>query len=150
MGPQPWWAAGLAIPALILTRRSSKSKPKRAEDSLDGRCASGLMTDDRRTWSAGIVVRCNATRMTLMCAVRRSEEGSDPTFVCERVCTSDRLLRRMGGLSVDPTPNTCVTVCGISGQCTYSAWTRENHSSLPLLQLTSAPPGKLPHAEMAK
>lgn len=46
----------------------------------------------------------------------RSEEGSDPTFVCERVCTSDRLLRRMGGLSKDPTPNTCVTVCGISGQ----------------------------------
>ncbi len=47
--------------------------------------------------------------------LRRSEEGSDPTFVCERVCTSDRLLRRMGGLSKDPTPNTCVTVCGISG-----------------------------------
>ena len=46
---------------------------------------------------------------------RRSEDGSDPTFVCERVCTSDRLLRRMGGLSKDPTPNTCVTVCGISG-----------------------------------
>ena len=25
--------------------------------------------------------------------------GTDPSFVCERVCTSDRLSRRMGGLS---------------------------------------------------
>ena len=45
----------------------------------------------------------------------RPEEGTDPSFVCERVCTSDRLLRRMGGLSKDPTPNTCVTVCGVGG-----------------------------------
>ncbi|KAK9795212.1 hypothetical protein WJX73_001275 [Symbiochloris irregularis] len=44
----------------------------------------------------------------------RLEEGSDPSFLCERVCTSNRLLRRMGGLSKDPTPNTCVTVCGTS------------------------------------
>ncbi|KAK9866692.1 hypothetical protein WJX84_004268 [Apatococcus fuscideae] len=42
------------------------------------------------------------------------QETSDPNFVCERVCTSDSLLRRMGGLSKDPTPNTCVTVCGTS------------------------------------
>lgn len=42
--------------------------------------------------------------------------GADPAFVCERVCTSPRLLRRMGGLSKDPTPNTCVTVCGTSGE----------------------------------
>jgi hypothetical protein len=48
-------------------------------------------------------------------AVHRPEEGTEPTFVCERVCTSDRLLRRMGGLSKDPTPNTCVTVCGVGG-----------------------------------
>ncbi len=25
--------------------------------------------------------------------------GTDPSFVCERVCTSDRLSRRMGGLA---------------------------------------------------
>ncbi|GMH43903.1 hypothetical protein BSKO_11837 [Bryopsis sp. KO-2023] len=48
---------------------------------------------------------------------RRSREqqgGSDPSFFCERVCTSDRLLRRMGGLSKDSSPGTCVTVCGVS------------------------------------
>lgn len=53
---------------------------------------------------------------------RRSKEDStdetfDPersNFVCERVCTSDKLLRRLGSLSKDPTRNTCVTVCGTS------------------------------------
>ena len=27
------------------------------------------------------------------------DEGSEPSFVCERVCTSERLMRRMGGLA---------------------------------------------------
>jgi hypothetical protein len=27
------------------------------------------------------------------------DDGADPSFVCERVCTSDRLMRRMGGLA---------------------------------------------------
>lgn len=40
--------------------------------------------------------------------------GTDPDFVCERVCTTNRLMRRMGGLAKDITPNTCVTVCGVS------------------------------------
>ena len=40
------------------------------------------------------------------------DDPSDPTFVCERVCASPRLLRRMGGLSRDATPSSCVTVCG--------------------------------------
>lgn len=37
------------------------------------------------------------------------EAGSDPRFTCERVCTSDRLLRRMGGLSKVP----CVVLSSI-------------------------------------
>lgn len=79
---QSWWAAGLALPALLLSRgTSSRGKPKGdAEDAISS----------------------------------RPDEGNDPSFICERVCTSDRLMRRMGGLSKDPTPNTCVTVCGIS------------------------------------
>lgn len=40
------------------------------------------------------------------------DDPSDPSFVCERVCASPRLLRRMGGLSRDATPSSCVTVCG--------------------------------------
>ena len=64
------------------------------------------------------------------------EEGL--SFSCERVCTSDTLLKRLGSLAKaralehfalascsrpslhaaqEPTPNTCVTVCGISGGC---------------------------------
>ena len=44
----------------------------------------------------------------------RGQGGTDPNFICERVCTSNRLMRRMGGLAKDITPNTCVTVCGVS------------------------------------
>lgn len=50
---------------------------------------------------------------------RRGREAKggpkDPNdFVCERVCTSKRMLSRVGTFSKDPTPNTCVTVCGVS------------------------------------
>jgi len=52
----------------------------------------------------------------------RDDDGADPSFVCERVCSSDRLLKRLGGLSKDPTPHSCVTVCGVSriDSCTES------------------------------
>jgi len=43
------------------------------------------------------------------------DENGEPTFACERVCTSSRLLRKLGGLAPkDVTPGTCVTVCGTS------------------------------------
>lgn len=44
---------------------------------------------------------------------RESSATSEP-FVCERVCTSKRMLNKLGPFSKDPTPNTCVTVCGVS------------------------------------
>ena len=52
----------------------------------------------------------------------KDDDGADPSFVCERVCASDRLLRRLGGLSKDPTPQSCVTVCGVNrnDSCTES------------------------------
>ena len=44
-------------------------------------------------------------KFIIICSISRSEDSNDPTFLCERVCTSDRLLRRMGGLSkVWPSP----------------------------------------------
>ncbi|KAL6782710.1 CGL138 [Auxenochlorella protothecoides x Auxenochlorella symbiontica] len=91
----PWWAAGVAVPALLLRATKGGRKP----------------TPDR----AG--------------TARLDSTGSDPSFVCERVCTSDRLMRRLGGLAKDATPNTCVTVCGTSSQdacasaCTRSVCT---------------------------
>ncbi|PSC76408.1 hypothetical protein C2E20_0054 [Micractinium conductrix] len=45
---------------------------------------------------------------------RLDDADVDSSFVCERVCTSPRLMRRMGSLAKDATPNTCVTVCGTS------------------------------------
>lgn len=45
---------------------------------------------------------------------RGREKSSDDIFVCERVCTSKRMLKKVGALSKDPTTDTCVTVCGIS------------------------------------
>ncbi|KAF3326495.1 hypothetical protein FCM35_KLT08125 [Carex littledalei] len=41
-------------------------------------------------------------------------KNSDEVFVCERVCTSKRMLKKVGALSKDPMPDTCVTVCGVS------------------------------------
>ena len=78
--------------------------------ALVGACAAGL-------------AHSGSQRQALACACHRPEEGTDPSFTCERVCTSDRLLRRMGGLSKDPTPHTCVTVCGVGGMppC-YATW----------------------------
>jgi len=51
--------------------------------------------------------------LSCWCRAGSEEDSTDPSFVCERVCTSNRLLRRMGGLAKDPTPGTCVTVCGV-------------------------------------
>lgn len=59
-------------------------------------------------WAAGLAVPALAVKSIVSGKNRqkldqqespRVEEGSDPTFLCERVCTSNRLLRRMGGLS---------------------------------------------------
>ncbi|KAK3033769.1 hypothetical protein RJ639_034211 [Escallonia herrerae] len=47
-------------------------------------------------------------------SARGREKSSDDIFVCERVCTSKRMLKKVGVFSKDPTPDTCVTVCGVS------------------------------------
>ncbi|KAD2393736.1 hypothetical protein E3N88_40713 [Mikania micrantha] len=47
-------------------------------------------------------------------SARGREKSSDDIFVCERVCTSKRMLKKVGSFSKDPEPNTCVTVCGVS------------------------------------
>jgi hypothetical protein len=54
-----------------------------------------------------------AKRLTPIAAACRGDE--DSPFVCERVCTSDRLLKKLGSLAKEPTRDTCVTVCGVSG-----------------------------------
>ncbi|KAF9682469.1 hypothetical protein SADUNF_Sadunf05G0112100 [Salix dunnii] len=47
-------------------------------------------------------------------SARGREKSSDEIFICERVCTSKRMLKKVGALSKDPTVDTCVTVCGVS------------------------------------
>ncbi|KAG5394053.1 hypothetical protein IGI04_024016 [Brassica rapa subsp. trilocularis] len=47
-------------------------------------------------------------------SARGREKSSDEIFVCERVCTSKRMLKKVGAFSKDPIPDTCVTVCGVS------------------------------------
>uniref|UniRef100_A0A1J3CIF8 Thionin-like protein 2 n=1 Tax=Noccaea caerulescens TaxID=107243 RepID=A0A1J3CIF8_NOCCA len=47
-------------------------------------------------------------------SARGRERSSDEIFVCERVCTSKRMLKKVGAFSKDPIPDTCVTVCGVS------------------------------------
>ncbi|KAL2528181.1 hypothetical protein Fot_20782 [Forsythia ovata] len=47
-------------------------------------------------------------------SARGREKSADDIFVCERVCTSKRMLKKVGAFSKDPIPDTCVTVCGVS------------------------------------
>lgn len=47
-------------------------------------------------------------------SARGRDKSSDELFVCERVCTSKRMLKKVGAFSKEPTPDTCVTVCGVS------------------------------------
>ncbi|XP_075497339.1 uncharacterized protein At5g64816-like isoform X1 [Primulina tabacum] len=47
-------------------------------------------------------------------SARGREKTADDIFVCERVCTSKRILNKVGAFSKDPIPDTCVTVCGVS------------------------------------
>ncbi|XP_072979148.1 uncharacterized protein At5g64816 isoform X1 [Typha angustifolia] len=47
-------------------------------------------------------------------SARGREKNSDEIFVCERVCTSKRMLKKVGAFSKDPIRDTCVTVCGVS------------------------------------
>ncbi|KAK1325461.1 Uncharacterized protein QJS10_CPA01g02908 [Acorus calamus] len=64
----------------------------------------------------GQAVRANRKRAEerRIKSARGREKASDEIFVCERVCTSKRLLNKVGAFSKDPTPETCVTVCGVS------------------------------------
>ncbi|KEH42678.1 hypothetical protein MtrunA17_Chr1g0186311 [Medicago truncatula] len=59
------------------------------------------------------VKKRNAEEQRLKSA-RGRERSSDEIFVCERVCTSKRMLKKVGSFSKDPIPDTCVTVCGVS------------------------------------
>lgn len=78
---QAWWAAGLAVPVVLIKGVLNDSRKTKREESQSDRFD-------------GI--------------------GGDYNFVCERVCTSDKLSRRTGGLSKSPAPNDCVIVCGTS------------------------------------
>ncbi|XP_018680307.2 uncharacterized protein At5g64816 [Musa acuminata AAA Group] len=42
------------------------------------------------------------------------ERNSDEIFVCDRVCTSKRMLKKVGALSENLPQDTCVSVCGVS------------------------------------
>ncbi|KAL7105365.1 hypothetical protein ACP275_07G039800 [Erythranthe tilingii] len=44
----------------------------------------------------------------------KRENNTGDIFVCERVCTSKRMLKKVGAFSKDPIKDTCVTVCGVS------------------------------------
>ncbi|KAJ8769894.1 hypothetical protein K2173_008976 [Erythroxylum novogranatense] len=47
-------------------------------------------------------------------SARGREKSSNEIFVCERVCISKRMLKKVGALCKDPIVDTCVTVCEVS------------------------------------
>ncbi|KAG1670385.1 hypothetical protein FOA52_000145 [Chlamydomonas sp. UWO 241] len=68
---------------------------------------------------AGGMIRGRGRKGVEEASVSEGGDWDEPRFVCERVCTTDKLLKKVGSFAKDPTPNTCVTVCGTSG-----AWCR--------------------------
>lgn len=70
-------------------------------------------------------------------SVRGREKSSEEIFVCERVCTSKRMLKKVGSFSKDPTPDTCVTVCGVSQLDACADTTNAISLSLSLFHLTT-------------
>eukprot|EP00879_Flechtneria_rotunda_P011911 GHRR01012441.1.p1 GENE.GHRR01012441.1~~GHRR01012441.1.p1 ORF type:complete len:118 (+),score=11.34 GHRR01012441.1:290-643(+) len=72
-------------------------------------------------WAAAVAVPVVVTKGIFNVRSRQRPAASesesreeDSPFVCERVCTTDRLLRKLGSLAKEPTRDTCVTVCGVS------------------------------------
>lgn len=59
-------------------------------------------------------IRRNHAEEQRIKSARGREKSTDDIFVCERVCTSKRMLKKVGAFSKDPIPDTCVTVCGVS------------------------------------
>lgn len=87
----PWWSfLGAAIPAVIAGQAILMKKKSSEEQKLktEGRGRRGKSSGDN--------------------------EGAAKVFVCERVCTSKRMLKKVGSVSKDPITDTCVTVCGVS------------------------------------
>ncbi|ERM98452.1 hypothetical protein AMTRI_Chr07g28520 [Amborella trichopoda] len=84
-----WWSVvAAAIPAVVAGQAVRRVGKKKAEELRIKAVASG----------SGV----------------GREKSSEEVFFCERVCTSKRMLKRVGAFSKDPTPDTCVTVCGVS------------------------------------
>ncbi|MCE3050578.1 hypothetical protein HAX54_047607 [Datura stramonium] len=59
-------------------------------------------------------IRRNHAEEQRIKSARGREKSTDDIFVCERVCTSKRMLKKVGAFSKDPIPDTCITVCGVS------------------------------------
>lgn len=97
----------------IITPRSRRS------NASDPRTTSGMVSP---WWSlAGVVFPIALLRTFITNHEPVASAATDPgrhrdleQFVCSRVCTSKKMLAKVGALSKDPTPNTCVTVCGES------------------------------------
>ena len=100
----PWWGLGLAAPLVAIkavSRRGQKSRGNQESTYVYRSficiyhvcvcvrvCVSKARGDIDKDLPAAVSV-CE-------CSV---EEGTEPNFICERVCTSNKLMRRMGGLA---------------------------------------------------
>ncbi|XVF39632.1 hypothetical protein PTKIN_Ptkin01aG0049300 [Pterospermum kingtungense] len=84
----PWWSLlGAAIPAVIAGQAILMKKKRSEEQKPKTQRGRDKSTDNN---------------------------DSAKVFVCERVCTSKRMLKKVGSVSKDPVTDTCITVCGVS------------------------------------
>lgn len=61
----------------------------------------------------GQAIKMKKRRVKKRRLAKGREKSSDNIFVCERVCTSKRMLNKLSALSKDTIVDMCVTVCGV-------------------------------------
>jgi hypothetical protein len=124
---QPFVAAALAVPVVVakglLSMRSRRDRyDSETERCVDARGVGGHTAPrPRAPLNAHPFARLPPPPPQKKHTKTNSSDGAldldgslEPGFVCERVCASDRLLRKLGGLSKEPSRGSCVTVCGAS------------------------------------
>jgi hypothetical protein len=96
--PQPWWAAAVALPVVLTKGIMSVRGRGRHPGSESDRCG-GSGSDSGSSSLVWCIIDCVRPGCKSHRTLAHPCRDDASPFVCERVCTSDRLLRKLGSLS---------------------------------------------------
>ncbi|XP_024534455.1 uncharacterized protein At5g64816-like [Selaginella moellendorffii] len=99
-----WWSAAVGLGLGLLGITGSATMIRQWRRGKSGKSGGG-----------GIAERWRPRRSSLDQSEQQQQDlDSQDRFACKRVCASDRMMKRVGSFAKDVTPNSCVTVCGVS------------------------------------